>query len=124
MSRLQELKQQVLADGRVDAAEVELLRKELYADGKVDRDEVELLIAIRNQARSVCPAFEHLFFQAVGENVLADGRIDADEAAWLHRMLYADGKIDEGEKRLLRDLREQARQVSPEFQKLYDECVG
>ena len=41
----------------------------------------------------------------------------------LRRMLFADGKIDEGEKRFLADLRTNARQVSPEFQALYDECL-
>src|SRR5262245_23423092 len=89
MGRLQEMESQLLADGRIDEAEVELLRKELYADGQIDRDEVELLIRLRNKAKETCPAFEQLFFGALKENVLADGRIDADEADWLRRMLFA-----------------------------------
>src|SRR5262249_41201035 len=117
MATLQELKAQVLADGRIDDDEVALLRRELYADGKIDKEEVEFLIALRNEARSVSPAFETFFFQAVTDNVLTDGSIDAEEASWLRTMLFADGQIDEGEKKFLRDLRALARQVSPEFQK-------
>ena len=37
--------------------------------------------------------------------------------------VLADGRIDENEKQLLRDLKANARQVSPEFQALHDECL-
>src|SRR5207244_508489 len=103
--------------------EVEVIRRELYADGTIDRDEVEFLIALRNEARSVCPAFEQLFFQALKQNVLADGSIDAAEADWLRRMLFADGTIDDREKQFLRELKNEAQQASPEFQALYRECM-
>jgi uncharacterized tellurite resistance protein B-like protein len=123
MARLDELKAQVLADGKIDDSEVEVIRRELYADGKIDKEEVEFLIELRNGAKEFAPSFEELFFQAVKENVLADGSIDAEEAEWLRRMLFADGKIDDSEKRFLRELRDEAHQVSPELQKLYDECM-
>ena len=57
------------------------------------------------------------------KNVLSDGPIDAAEAAWLRKMLFADGKIDEAEKEIPRRIEAQAKQVSPEFQKLHDECM-
>jgi hypothetical protein len=123
MADLQKLKVQLLADGKIDDQEVEVIRRELYADGQIDREEVEFLIALRNEARSVCPAFEKLFFQAVKQNVLTDGSIDAEEAAWLRKMLFADAKIDPQEKQFLKDLKSEARQVSREFQQLYDECM-
>jgi hypothetical protein len=123
MADLKELKRRLLADGRIDDDEVSLIRTELYADGQIDRDEVEFLIAVRAEATEVCPAFEELFFAALKQNVLGDGTIDADEAAWLREMLFADGKVDENEKKFLRALRNEARQTSPEFQRLYDECV-
>ena len=123
MVDLRKLKAEILADGRIDDAEVARLRTELYADGKIDKDEVELLIALRNGATEVCPAFEKLFFQALKDNVLQDGSIDAEEASWLREMLFADGKIDENEKQFLRQLRSEARSTSPEFQKLCDECL-
>jgi hypothetical protein len=123
MANLQELKAKILADGRIDDEEVALLRHELYADGKIDKDEVEFLIALRNEAKATVPGFEQLFFQALKQNVLADGTIDAEEAAWLRAMLFADGKIDDGEKTFLRELRAAARSVSPAFQTLCDECL-
>jgi uncharacterized tellurite resistance protein B-like protein len=123
MADLQKLKAEILADGRIDEEEVTRLRAELYADGKIDKEEVELLIALRNGATSVCPSFEKLFFQAVKDNVLTDGSIDAEEASWLREMLFADGKIDEGEKQFLRQLRSEARKVCPEFEALCDECL-
>jgi uncharacterized membrane protein YebE (DUF533 family) len=120
---LNELKTRLLADGKIDDEEVGLIRRHLYADGKIDREEVEFLIALREQAAQTCPAFEELFFEALKQNVLSDGSIDADEAAWLRAMLFADGKIDESEKKFLTALHAEARQVSSEFQKLFDECV-
>src|SRR5262249_11474728 len=123
MATLQELKARVLADGRVDDDEVALLRQELYADGTIDKEEVEFLIALRHEARSVSPAFETFFFQAVKDHVLADGSVDAEEASWLRALLFADGQVDAAEKKFLRDVRAEARRVSPEFQKLYDECM-
>jgi hypothetical protein len=123
MSQLTELRSRLLADGKIDDEEVALIRKELFADGQIDRDEVEFLIAVRNEAREVCPAFEELFFTALKQNVLTDGSIDADEAAWLRKTLFADGKVDEAEKKFLQVLRTEARQVSPEFQQLFDECM-
>ena len=123
MADLKSLKTTILADGVIDDAEVEIIRRELYADGVIDQDEVEFLIAVRNDAQRVCPAFEALFFEAVKQNVLTDGAIDAEEADWLRQMLFADGRIDEQEKKLLADLKKGATHVSPEFQRLYDECM-
>jgi carbon storage regulator CsrA len=123
MADLQKLKATILADGVIEDQEVEIIRKELYADGKIDKEEVEFLVALRNEAQKVCPAFEELFFEAIKQNVLTDGVIDAEEAGWLRRMLYADGRIDEREKKFMRQLRQEAKQVSPEFQRLHDECM-
>src|SRR5262245_8749837 len=123
MANLKTLKDTILADGVIDDAEVEIIRRDLFADGVIDQDEVEFLIAVRNEAQRVCPAFEALFFDAIKQNVLTDGAIDAEEANWLRRMLFADGRIDEGEKKFLADLKAGASRVSPEFQRLYDDCM-
>lgn len=123
VSKLNELESRVLADGSIDDAEVELLRRELYGDGKIDQEEVEFLISLRSKAKTTCPAFEQLFFSALKENLLVDGSIDAAEATWLRKMLFADGQIDAAEKQFLTELHTQARQVCPEFQQLFDECM-
>jgi uncharacterized tellurite resistance protein B-like protein len=122
----------ILADGTIDDAEVRVLQRELWADGKIDAKEVQFLIDLRNNAQKkakakkaeVNPKFETLFFKAIEENVLRDGRITAKEANWLRKMLFADGKIDDNEKRFLGRIKKAAKKTSPEFDQLYQESVA
>ncbi len=120
----------LLADGKIDDAEVKVIKKELYADGKIDKKEVEFLIELRNNAQKKAKGeplgalFENLFFKAVQDNVLEDGVITSKEASWLRKMLYADKKIDENEKKFLKKLKASATKTSPAFNALYDECMG
>jgi uncharacterized membrane protein YebE (DUF533 family) len=122
----------LLADGKIDDTEVKLLRKELWEDGKIDMDEVRFLVELRNAAQkkakarkeAVNPKFEALFFKAIEENVMADGTIDAREAGWLREMLFADRKIDANEKKFLARIKKAAKSTSPQFEKLYQECMA
>ncbi len=120
----------LLADGVIDDAEVKVIKKQLYADGQIDRQEVEFLIELRNEAQKrakgqpLSAAFENLFFKAISDNVLQDGEISGKEANWLRKMLFADGKIDDGEKKFLKKLKGAATKTSPLFEALYNECVG
>ena len=108
------------------------LRKELWEDGKIDLEEINFLVSLRNLAQKkakakkeeVNPKFTALFFKAVKENVLADGKIDASEAGWLRGMLFADGKIDADERKFLEGVKKEAKETSPEFNRLYDECMA
>jgi hypothetical protein len=117
-------KKLLLADGKIDEQEVKILRKELYADGVIDKKEVAFLIELRNALKEPSPVFTRFFFKAIKENVLKDGVIDATEARWLRTMLFADGKIDDDEKRFLKDLKKSAKQVSKSFDALYEECMA
>jgi hypothetical protein len=123
MTELKKLKARVLADGVVTDQEVQAICRELYDDARIDKVVVEFLIAIRDEAQSVCSTFEQFFFDAVKLYVLTDGAVDAEEAVWLRRKLFADGNIGEREKRLLWDLKHEASRVSREFQKLYSEYM-
>jgi uncharacterized membrane protein YebE (DUF533 family) len=120
----------LLADGIIDETEVKVLRKELYADGKIDKKEVEFLIDLRSQAQKkskgepLSASFETLFFKAVQDNVLADGVITGKEAGFLRKAIMADGKVDDAEKAFLKRLKKAATKTSPQFDKLYEECVG
>ena len=122
----------ILADGKIDDAEVRVLQKEFWADGKIDAKEVEFLIELRNRAqkkakakgKDVNPKFETLFFKAIEQNVLRDGQISAKEADWLRKMLFADGKIDADEKNFLKSLKSKAKKTSSQFDALYEECVA
>jgi hypothetical protein len=68
------------------------------------------------------PVFE-IFTQAVRDYVLEDGRISAYEAAWLRTMLFENGAIDNEDRMLLRQLKWDARDVSPEFDALLKEVM-
>jgi uncharacterized membrane protein YebE (DUF533 family) len=119
----------LLADGKIDDTEVKVIKKELYADGQIDKAEVEFLIDLRNAAQkkaaggALSTSFENLFFKAITDNVLKDGSIDTKEANWLRKMLFADGKIDDGEKKFMKKLKAGATKTSSAFDKLYAECV-
>jgi hypothetical protein len=120
----------VLADNVIDENEVKVLRKHLYEDGKIDRKEVQFLVELRNLAQkkakgvALDPAFERFFFKAIEDNVLADGTITGTEARWLRDLLYADNKIDAGEKKFLTALRKKASSTSKAFDALYEECMA
>ncbi len=124
MADLAALKQQLLADGSIDEAEVKQLRDVIYADGTVEADEVQLLVELRNEANQVHPSFSTLFFQALSDHFLADGTIDGPEASQLRSILFADGTIDADEKEFLKKLKAQATSTSPEFDALYAECLA
>lgn len=117
-----QLKADILADGVIDADEVEVLRKEIYADGVVDAAELALLVALRNEAESTCDEFDEFFFEAAEKNLLADQVIDADEVVWLRQVIFADGVVDEREKRFLRTLRDKAQSLDDSFGPLFAEC--
>ncbi len=122
----------ILADGKIDEAEVKVLKKELYADNKIDMDEVKFLIELRNVAQKKAkakkeelnPAFEKFFFKAIEDNVLKDGKIDEKEVKWLEEMLFADGKIDAGERKFLESLKKKAKDnVHESFNQLYEKAT-
>src|SRR5271165_3800323 len=124
MPHLQEIKQAILTKGRVDGPELEALRLQLYADGKkVERPEADFLVELHKRVQHMTPAFEQFFYQAIKDHVLARGRIDAEETAWLRRMLFADGKLKDQARKFLHELKGEAKQVSPEFDVLFTECM-
>ena len=120
----------ILADGKIDDTEVKILRKELFADKKIDDEERDFLIELRNAAQKKAyrgqlrPAFDKLFFDAIENNVLADGVIDDAEAVWLKKLIFADGKVDENEKKFLTRLKKGAKKTSAAFDALYEKCMA
>ena len=123
----------ILADGTIDDTEVKILGKELKGtDGKITDEGIKFLVDLRNTAQKKAKAkkeslnetFEKFFFKVVTDNVLKDGKIDAKEAHWLRSMLFADGKIDANEKKFLARIKKGAKKTSPEFDKLYNQCMA
>lgn len=123
MQHLREIEQTILANGRVDGPELEALRGQLYAGGRIERPQADFLVELHKRVQHRTPAFEKFFFQAIKDHILSSGRIDAEETAWLRRLLFADGKIDDEERRFLHELKGEARQVSREFEALFGECM-
>lgn len=111
-----------LADGRIDTKESQIIKNEIWADGKLDRSELEFLLDLKKNAQSVVGEFNKMLFAALKAAVLDDGSIDAKEAGWLRKFLYADGKIDDEEKKFLQELKAGAKSTCPEFDALYKEA--
>jgi hypothetical protein len=100
------------------------LRREFLANKNIDQAELEFLLEARKEARSVAPSFQHFLFEAVRTWILADGKITPQETAWLEQWFLADRKVDEPEKKLLKELRLLADQTCPEFQALCKKHLG
>jgi len=123
MVDLRQVEHDILATGKVDGPELEVLRQHLYAGGNIDRQKADFLVGLYKRVQHRTPAFDQFFYQAVKDHILAHGRIDAEEAAWLRRMLFADGKIDDEERKFLHELNGEAKEVSREFEALFAETM-
>jgi uncharacterized tellurite resistance protein B-like protein len=108
----------ILADGYIEEKETDIIRRELLADGTINKTEAEFLIDLRNSAPRAVAKFHSFVFEVVKKALLADGDITAAEAAWLEKFILADGKVDEMEKTLLKELKAGAKKTSPEFEAL------
>jgi hypothetical protein len=114
----------LLADGGIDAREVAVLRKELLSGGKTDEAGLEFLLELRNSARSLNPAFHFLVIEALKGCLLQGDAIRPGAASLLRRWIFADGKVDFGEKRYLQELRAAAKQVPKDFDDFYNQCLA
>jgi len=123
MQELHRIEQDILARGKVDSDHLQALRRALYTGGKVGRPEADFLVELHKRVQHPNPAFEQLFYRAIKDHVLADDRIDAEEAAWLRRMLFADGEITDEERNFLHELRGESGQMSLEFAALFVEAM-
>jgi hypothetical protein len=116
MSKLDELKDSILADGVIDEAEVAQLRKELYADGVIDKEEAEFLFELNDavSGNDNHSSWEAFFVEAISSYLLDDetspGEIDDAEAEWLLAQIQGDGQLDKTEKALLSNLKSKAKQ--------------
>ncbi len=124
MGRLHQLQAQLLSDRRITDTDVKIIRRYIQEDGKLDLDDVKFLVGLLSEADEVCPAFDELFFPALKEVILADGRIAPDEQFYLLKMLYSNGHIRESEKQFLLEIQREAEEAPPEFQAMCDEAMN
>ena len=114
----------LLMDGYIERKETELLRKAILADGVVSKAEAEFLIGLRKDAPKAVAEFHQFVLDVVKKAVLADGEVSAAEAAWLEKFITADGKVDDLEKQLLRDIKSGAAKCCAEFDALVTKYAG
>jgi uncharacterized tellurite resistance protein B-like protein len=114
----------ILTNGKIEGHEVESLRELISADGKIDREEAEFLIHLYRRTDQIAPAFEKFFCKVIKQHLLADGTIDSEQAAWLRKLILADGKVSEREKKLLREIKGEAKEISLEAHDLIEDCLN
>ncbi len=126
---LEELKNDLLADGKIDAEEVNKLREVLFADGKIDQDEADFLFEI-NDAVSGKPndsSWKAFFVEAISDYLLNDERspgvIDEEEGKWLVEKIGADGQVDGAEKQLLDHLKKNTKKMPASVMALLNSSV-
>jgi hypothetical protein len=121
MLELRQIEQDILAIGKVEGQELEKLRRWVRDGRKIDRQTADFLVDLHKRVQHRTPAFEKFFYQAIKDHILALGRISKEESAWLRRMLFANGKIDDEGRKFLHELEGEAKEVSYEFEALFNE---
>ncbi len=117
MSNLKNLKKSILADGVIDEQEVNQLREVLYADGIIDKEEAEFLFELNDavSGKNNHESWQILFVEAITDFLLEDeispGEVDEDETKWLLAKIEGDGKLDNIEVALLKNLKKKAKQL-------------
>ncbi len=118
MARLHQLLKDILEDKKITQNEVRVIQDYIDEDNKLDLADVRFLVELLVGAKEVCPEFDELFFPVLKSVFLEDGRIDESEQFYLLKMIYGDGNIRPSELRFLKELRQEAEQVSAEFDEL------
>lgn len=124
MKSLEQLKNELLADGIIDAAEVKELKEILYADGVIDIEEAEFLFEINDAVSGNANdgSWQTLFIDAITSYLLDDenspGEIDLEEGEWLFEKINGDGQIDEIEKNLLINIKCKAKSFPSNLESL------
>jgi hypothetical protein len=117
----------VIADGIVDAEEVEILSKVIYrgcgaGGGRVAPAEADMLFAINdattdNEGHDA--GWQALFVEALGKFVLDDekspGVVDEEEGDYLIAKIGEDGKVDANEKALMNHIKANANSITGKF---------
>ena len=123
---LSELKQAIIEDGIVDAAEVAQLRERLYADGVIDREEADFLFAVNDAVSGNAndSSWCDLFVESICDHLLKDdespGAVDKSEAAWLIAQIRGDNNVDDNERALLAALGKKATSIPDSLKELIE----
>lgn len=100
--------------------EVKALREEIFADGKVTKEELLDLWEKKDAQEETTCEFDSLFAEAAMAWLLADGKIDEEEAQFLIDKINEDDDIDDAENELLEQIAEHYRDGNEVPQSLID----
>jgi len=128
---LSSLKASILADGMIDAQEVDMIKAVIYGAGGgagagVDRAEADFLFKLNDavSGSNNAPEWHSLFVEALTKHVLEDetspGEVDEDEATWLVDKIKGDGQVDDAEKALLSSIKGGAKSIHESLSSFMD----
>src|SRR4051812_6119819 len=116
-TKLPEMIQSILDEGRVETGEVLTLRRWFYGDGLVHGDDAEALFAANGALRGRSETFDALFVQAITDFVvyqsMPTGRVTPGQANWLIGCMGgADAHVEtQSELRVLVEIMEEAHEI-------------
>lgn len=117
MATLLELKKSILADGKIDANEVEQIKELIFKDGVIDLDEADFVFDLNSACSDLNndSTWQPLFIETISSYLLNDenspNTVDEGEASWLISKIGEDGKVDINEKALLTHLKAKAQSI-------------
>ena len=122
--QMREIEERIVANGRVEDHEIKVLEQLLYSDGKIDRKDANFVVELHKRVAIRSPAFEKFHYKILKDHVLANGFIGSGEVNWLREVLLDDDRVDDEERKFLRELKGEASTFPTEFEKLYKECMN
>ncbi len=118
MATYHEVVQHILADQKIDDGELKQLCDHVYRNGTPNLDDVRLLVELYTGVPALSEAFENFFYGVLKKVILADGEIQPGEQFYLLKVIYSDRVIRPRELAFLREIRREAKQVTPDFEQL------
>jgi uncharacterized tellurite resistance protein B-like protein len=117
------VKKLMLAEGRINEVEAELLERTVDHEGCIEMEEVAFLVALKREAVWVHPRYDRFLLDVLKKVVLKDGRISDNEAGFLRKLILADHQVTAAEKAFLLELKQEAQSYGPKFILLYEQCT-
>lgn len=111
MADLAKLRKDIVADGKFQKSDVELIRAAMFDEEGMTKEKGDFLFEIKDTIKkeSLSRDFEKVFVEAISTLLLEDevspGEIDEAEAKWLRAKIQHNGHQDKVDRALLKNLR-------------------